>query len=223
MDTLKGLLQKVLGRNYRLTDAQRLAELQANWAAGLGNIRPAAYRNKVLYLAADSAAAAHHARLAYKTIIDEYKKLCPGIEIRDIKIQTGISPKANSPLKAPATHAHTCPSCGQRYTGAGSVCVLCRNNREAKAESEIRRYLDDAPWARYRDIQQTLPHISEERFEHTLCDLREETIYYLWRFPEETAAIRYIMLKTGFTPEQINDKIIQEHLPKKLHRLIYGA
>ena len=103
------------------------------------------------------------------------------------------------------------------------MCVLCRNARDRQIEIEIRNYLDEAPWARYRDICRTLPHISEKHFEHTLCDLREETLYYLWRTPDKTAALKYIMLKTGFTPAQINDKIIQENLPKKLHKLIYGA
>ena len=220
MDTLKNILQKALGTR-RLTEALQLAELKANWAAGLGNIQPVNYKNKVLFLAAESAAAAHHARLAQQTIISEYKKLCPHIEIKEIKIQNHRDKNASEieSVKGAAI-CRPCPSCGRKYSGEGSVCIFCLNERSKKMDTEIRHYLDEAPWARYRDIRQTLPHISEERFEKVLCDLREETLFWLWRSPDETAAIKYIMLKTGFTPDKINDNIIKEHLPKKLHGLM---
>jgi hypothetical protein len=176
-----------------------------------------------LFLAAASAAWAQQGQYFRQVIIDKCQTLCPRIVIKEIKIKaTGYVEPQKSGVANESYQQKNCVVCGQKFWGGGNICILCQNKKDRKIDAKIQRYLNEAPWARYRDIKDALPQISEARFNNARAELQEEILFWLWREPEKSAAVKYIMLKTGFTPDKINDNIIKEHLPKKLHKLLYG-
>ncbi|GBR73375.1 protein DUF721 [Candidatus Termititenax aidoneus] len=225
MNSLGEILQRLLGRNYQLRDGLALETLKAAWpqvAAGNLKLQPCAYKNKTLFLASASAAWAQQGQYFRPVILEKYRTLCPQIVIKEIKIKATGYVEPQKPDRPDNSYPQkVCAVCGQKFWGGGRVCILCQNKKDRKIDAEIRRCLDEAPWARYRDIKDTLPQIGETRFNGVLSELQEEILFWLWRTPEKSAAVKYIMLKTGFTPDKINDNIIKEHLPKKLHKLLY--
>ncbi|MDR2428727.1 MAG: DUF721 domain-containing protein [Candidatus Margulisbacteria bacterium] len=225
MHSLSEILQRLLGNNYQLRDGLALETLKTVWpqvAGGNLKLQPCNYQNKTLFLAAASAAWAQQGQFFRQVIIDKCKTLCPRIEIKEVKIKaTGYVEPQKSSAPDNSYPQKICAVCGQKFWGGGPVCILCQNKKDEKIDAEILHCLAEAPWARYRDVQSALPLVSETRFNSILSALQEETLFWLWRAPEKSAAVKYVLLKTGFTPDKINDNIIREHLPKKLYKLLY--
>jgi DNA-binding HxlR family transcriptional regulator len=227
MDTLKNILKDLLGNDFRLNEALRLETLKKFWPLVYGQSRqiyPSAYdsRKKILTLTAKTSILAHNERYAIPRLIESYKNYCPNITIKEIRLSAnGFAAPPEEPLPDKTDRRKVCPVCKQKFWGGGSICVLCRNKKEARLEAEILRCLAETPWVRYRDIKTALPQISEAQFNQTLAELQAETLAWLWHNPDKSAAVNYVLLKTGFTPAKINDKIILENLPKKLYKLIY--
>jgi hypothetical protein len=102
--------------------------------------------------------------------------------------------------------------------------------------------LEETPLARYEDFQ--LPSVSMEQFNHIKRDLRARTLDALWqryynyyndqglpenlsppkdqRMQAQNLANKYILLKTGLTPDKIDDNIISDQLGKRLYKFTYG-
>lgn len=131
-----------------------------------------------------------------------------------------------------------CPQCGRRFEGTQTVCVFCRNADQQKREAKIMTYLAEAPWAKYKDIQQDLPEITEKDFWQSRKKLEQQTLdtlqrlffeYYSQKPPQrvldraEQLAVKYVMLKTSLTPAQINDNILSGQLKRNLYKFIRGS
>jgi hypothetical protein len=225
MNSLGEIFQRLLGKNYQLRDGLALETLKAAWpriAAGNLKLQPCDYKNRTLFLAAASAAWVQQGQYFRQVIIDKCQTLCPRIVIKEIKIKATGYVKPQKPGAADKSYQQKiCAVCKQKFWGSGNICIFCQNKKDHKIDAKIRRCLDEAPWARYRDVKDALPQISEMRFNNVRTELQEEILFWLWREPEKSAAVKYIMLKTGFTPDKINDNIIKENLPKKLRELLY--
>ncbi|MDR1452359.1 MAG: DUF721 domain-containing protein [Candidatus Margulisbacteria bacterium] len=225
MNSLGEILQRLLGSNYQLRDGLALETLKNVWpqvAGGSLKLQPCAYKNKTLFLAAASAAWAQQGQYFRQTIIDKCQALCPRIAVKEIKIKaTGYIEPQKSGRPDKFYQQKICAVCGQKFWGGGRVCILCQNKKDQKIDAQILHCLNEAPWARYRDVKDALPRVSEARFNGVLAVLQEEIFFGLWRAPEKSAAVKYVLLRTGFTPDKINDNIIREHLPKKLYKLLY--
>ncbi|GBR72368.1 protein DUF721 [Candidatus Termititenax spirochaetophilus] len=222
---MKNILRRLLGGDLRLQEALALSQLKNSWTQvaqnNLLHIQPYKYKNKMLYFQAKSAVAGYDTRFFSQLIIDKYKEFCPGIIIREIKIDHTGGMEPDTPEEHKTAERRICPVCGDKYFGGDSICVLCQNKRDAKIDAKITAYLNEAPWARYSDILADFPQTEETRFLRIRLEMQEETLFYLWRKPDEKQAVKYILLKTGLTPDKINDNIIKEQLPKKLHKMIY--
>ncbi|GBR77427.1 protein DUF721 [Candidatus Termititenax dinenymphae] len=223
METLANTLKRILNRDYRFNEIMCMERLKAAWlqAAGAGfKAQPQDYKNKTLYCAAVNSSWADNARFQEQALIEKYKTCCPDIVIKKIQFKgTGyVEPESKQNKKE---ERRVCPACGEKFIGTENVCILCRNKKEQKEIKAVLKYLADTPWARYQDIKADLPQITEERFYKVQYDLREEMLYSLWRNPNQAAAVKYVMLKTGLSPDKINDKIVTEGMPKKLYKLIY--
>jgi hypothetical protein len=263
METLASILKRVLGNDYRINDAVRLEKLKNSWPQVADNrlkLQPCAYKNKVLFLAAEDSARAHDALFFKQVIIDKYKVLNPNITIKDVRIQgTGYKPAAAARQEETAgepppeisgraerliykarqlaqnDRRRACPVCGERFDGTGAVCIRCVNIKNEREEKTVLDNLAEAPWAKYEEFN--LPSISLERFNRIKRDLRARTLdalrqiyldYYGQRLPPEQRAhaqklaVKYVLLKTGLTPGEIDDNIISGQLSRKLYRFIYN-
>lgn len=128
-----------------------------------------------------------------------------------------------------------CPVCGERFEGTGEICIRCVNEQTAREEKEILRNLEEAPWAKYEEFN--FSTVTLERFAHIKYLLRERTLdkirqmyldYYEKPLPPQqrgqaqSLAMKYVLLKTGLTPDKISDNIISNQFSKKLYKFIYG-
>ena len=264
MENMASIIKRVLGNDYRINDAVRLEKLKNSWpqvADDRLKLQPCAYKNKVLFLAAEDSARAHDALFFKQIIIDKYKTLNPNIEIKDVRIQgTGYKPISAARQKqsvaeepppeisgrierllykakqlAKNDKRGVCPVCGERFEGTGAVCIRCVNKKNEQEEKIILNNLEEAPWAGYEEFQ--LPSINSERFSRIKRDLRARTLdslrqeylnYYgqhlskKQRTAVQKLAVKYVMLKTGLTPDKIDDNIISGQLSRKIYKFVYG-
>jgi len=281
METLGSILQQLLGGNPKLREALRLEQLQKYWPQVAddrmtGKVQPYDYKNRTLFLSAGSAVWAQQIAFYKQVIIDKYKNLLPGVEIKDIRVSAarGVLPASGaasgaSIIEMPVTDLEppedgaplslqaklqriirkaarlagldrrpVCPQCGQRFEGAQTVCVFCRNTAQKAREAEIAAYLAEAPWAKYPDIHADWPEIAEEDFWQAKQKLQQQTLDALQRLffefykqkpsapilaRAEQLAVKYTLLKTGLTPAQINDNILASHLKRNLYKFIRGG
>lgn len=131
-----------------------------------------------------------------------------------------------------------CPICGKRFQGMGEICINCCSEHMHKGDIVIARYLEEAPWSKYQDIikdhgaqiDEANYHHLKEKIINKLMD-RIQTMsyaYYKTRSKKLVEAIKkeivkYVMLKTGLTPEKINDNIIANQVTMRLYKMIYGS
>ncbi|MDR1998189.1 MAG: DciA family protein [Candidatus Margulisbacteria bacterium] len=130
-----------------------------------------------------------------------------------------------------------CPVCQRRFEGTEAVCIFCRNQAQAARDARIARYLAETPWVKYAEIRADLPDTREEDFWRVRQKLQQQTLdalrrlffeYYQRPLPERAReqalrqAAYYVLLKTGLTPDKIDDNIISGQLSRKLYKFIYG-
>ena len=99
MENLGSILQQLLGGNPKLREALRLEQLQKCWPQVAddrmtGKVQPYDYKNRTLFLSAGSAVWAQQIAFYKQVIIDKYKNLLPGVEIKDIRVSAarGVLP-----------------------------------------------------------------------------------------------------------------------------------
>lgn len=129
----------------------------------------------------------------------------------------------------------TCPICGQRYQGTDSICIDCKNENLDAKDREIAEYLEEAPWSRYTDILQDLPHIAEDHYHHVKEKMtarkhdKVQALYFEYtKTPTkklktvlEKAVLALVMLKTGLPPSQITELIIKQYVPSRVYTTLY--
>jgi hypothetical protein len=241
MESLGDILKQLCRTNYRLRDALALEQLQKNWPKVaeeplVSRVQPQNYRNKTLFLAAHSAVWSQQVGFLKNIIVAKYKNLLPNVFIKEVRIKsTGFVPERAKP--AVRAERKICPSCGRRFEGTEAECISCRNQKQNALEGRIRKYLEDTPWAAFAQAGADLPGVREKDFAAVKHRLEQQTLdalqrlyfeFYQQPLPArsrplaERLASRYIMLKTGLTPDKINDSIISGQLSRKLHKFIYG-
>lgn len=245
MESLGDILKQLCRTNYRLRDALCLEKLQKLWPRVADEPLAAKaavqnYRNKILFLTASSSVWAQQLGFFKRLIIEKYKKLEPDIVIKDVRVKSAgfVAPPAQVKIAVKTLDdRRICPSCGRRFEGTETECVFCRNKKQNILEQRISKYLEDTPWVRYAQARVDLPDVREKdfsavrrRLEHQTLDALRRLYFEFYQQPlpkrsrplAEQLASRYIMLKTGLTPDKIDDNIISGQLSRKLHKFIYG-
>lgn len=126
-----------------------------------------------------------------------------------------------------------CVVCGLKQEGNRLICFKCHDKKLTLSKNIIREYLLEAPWSRYSDINKDLPGISEEEYHAVKEQLIRQRADELTKFRfnqknsstkakkqfQETALF-YTMLRTGLTPDKINDIILKEHMGDKVYNAL---
>jgi hypothetical protein len=127
-----------------------------------------------------------------------------------------------------------CERCGNTYRGTNpKECVFCEEKNLQQKQSKIIRILKEAPWADYEGVKQQGDGISERVFYQTKNSFRakiKEKVYLgIYTAGKNRAVDKkilkgkimdYVSLRTGLTPDKINDKIIAEVYGKRKIRLL---
>ncbi len=130
----------------------------------------------------------------------------------------------------------SCRICGLKINPGETRCFKCKHLSVSQMEDKVHRYLQEAPWSRHQDIVKDFPEVGEDAYhvfkEHLIKRLEDKLKNYCYNKErinqKESKAIkllslRLVMLKSGLTPEKINDKIIKEVLGNRSYQAIFMA
>jgi len=128
-----------------------------------------------------------------------------------------------------------CKKCGQAYRGTHpKLCQTCEEDVRQAKKRKVAGLLSETPWATFSSLKTELKSIGEDSFLEIKDELRRrkhDTVLrgifnYLDR-PEprnksrlQQQILEYVELRSGLTPDKINDKIIQETLGSRKVRLL---
>lgn len=127
-----------------------------------------------------------------------------------------------------------CPNCGLKHNGTQALCIRCDNKKEKKEIRQVREYLAEVPWSRYKDIAQEIK-INEEQYHQVKEDLIKKAgdiiknAKYLpnneltsknREFIKKTI-LKYAMLRSGLPPKELTVTILEEFIGKKLYKKVF--
>ncbi|MFC1516992.1 DUF721 domain-containing protein [Candidatus Margulisiibacteriota bacterium] len=143
--------------------------------------------------------------------------------------------KAKQFLKVRQLRKQTCQECSKEYVGTNpKLCMKCEEKQRQQKRDEVARLLQEVPWAGFENIKSDLKRVGENTFYEIKSELRKkkhdllrkEIFSYLEQPAQRKKAallrliLEYVSLRSGLTPDKINDKIIQEILGTRKVRLL---
>ncbi len=113
-----------------------------------------------------------------------------------------------------------------------SLCAPCAGAAWDKRYRRVARLMFDAPWLGYEGTAQLIEGLTRQEFGVIRKRLLQEWWAFLARAQrreqvspdgrERLIASSYVLLKTGFEPEEITTVIVRNLLGTELHELLYG-
>ncbi len=126
-----------------------------------------------------------------------------------------------------------CENCGVLFARArATLCAPCAGAAWERRYARVSRLLFDAPWLGYDGTAQLIEGLTR----HEYAQIRKRVLQGWWEFliraqrrnqvsadgRERLVASSYVLLKTGFEPEEITTVIVRNLLGNELHELLYG-
>ncbi|MDQ6932318.1 MAG: DUF721 domain-containing protein [Candidatus Eremiobacteraeota bacterium] len=113
-----------------------------------------------------------------------------------------------------------------------SLCAPCAGAAWEKRYGRVARLMFDAPWLGYEGTAKLIEGLTPQEF----GAIRKRLLRDWWEFlmraqrraqvspdgRERLVASSYVLLKTGFEPEEITTAIVRNLLGSELHELLYG-
>ena len=107
---------------------------------------------------------------------------------------------------------HNCPQCGTLCPPDEKICFTCRTEAEKNKRRKIRDYLKDSPWARYAEINKSIPCRPEEINYERAYLVQQWAANVRLTDTDTTAAQKLVMLYLCLPPEELNPNIVRETL-----------
>lgn len=105
-----------------------------------------------------------------------------------------------------------CSRCGAVINGKGNLCAVCSRYEQEKLHDELVKFLLTEPWSDYENCKKTL-NCDKILYDSVKNHLRQ---HYYAKVADETASssekMLAVILKTGKTPDLIDDKTYQNVL-----------
>ncbi len=116
--------------------------------------------------------------------------------------------------------------------GDGPLCAPCAGAARERRYSRVSRVMFDAPWLGYEGTARLIEGLQR----HEFAQIRRRVLQGWWEIlmraqrrqqvspdaRELLVASSYVLLKTGFEPEEITTVIVRNLLGADLHELLYG-
>ncbi|MBU0581479.1 MAG: DUF721 domain-containing protein [Candidatus Margulisbacteria bacterium] len=143
--------------------------------------------------------------------------------------------KAKKFFKNNALRQQSCKQCGKTYRGTNpAICLNCEEKNKQHRRELVAKLLKEVPWATFESLRKELKTIGEPVFFQIKEELRRKKYdtlrqaifaYLKQNQPQQGEALKrqileYVALRSGLTPDKINDKIIQEILGNRKTRLL---
>ncbi|MDQ6827052.1 MAG: DUF721 domain-containing protein [Candidatus Eremiobacteraeota bacterium] len=117
--------------------------------------------------------------------------------------------------------------------GGAPLCAPCTETAWEERSRRVSRLMFDAPWLGFHGTARLIEDLTRNEFEQ----IRKRVLQAWWEVlvraqrarrlsgdgRERLVASSYVLLQTGFAPEEITPVIVRNLIGAELHELLYGA
>jgi len=129
----------------------------------------------------------------------------------------------------------SCPICEEKFEGTGTICLHCQSEHLHTEDVKIQDYLVEAPWSRFQDIKKDYDNVDEIHY-HIVKDKlinktrdKIQSLYYENYETKKANLIQelrkriflFVSLKTGLTPDKIQESVIINEIGKKMYGVVF--